>query len=85
MNIPCDKIFPCVPLFFTLTLEFDLFFEFIYNFNVGNYMKYLAVFEILLNLVSDCRSTCHPDGKDILPLPCISLAPGTPGGDSCCN
>ncbi|XP_062577403.1 rac GTPase-activating protein 1-like isoform X1 [Saccostrea cucullata] len=28
----------------------------------------------------DCRSTCHPDCKDNLPLPCIPLAPGTPGG-----
>ena len=44
-------------------------------------MKYLAVDEILLNLVADCRSTCHPDCKDNLPLPCIPLAPGTPGGN----
>lgn len=29
----------------------------------------------------DCRSTCHPDCKDNLPLPCIPLAPGTPGGN----
>ncbi|XP_056007736.1 rac GTPase-activating protein 1-like isoform X2 [Ostrea edulis] len=29
----------------------------------------------------DCRSTCHPDCKDKLPLPCIPLAPGTPSGN----
>ncbi|XP_064613824.1 rac GTPase-activating protein 1-like isoform X2 [Liolophura sinensis] len=26
----------------------------------------------------DCRATCHPDCKDLLPLPCVPNAPSTP-------
>ncbi|KAK3108558.1 hypothetical protein FSP39_010635 [Pinctada imbricata] len=27
----------------------------------------------------DCRSTCHPECRDNLPLPCVPTAPSTPG------
>ena len=58
MNIPCDKNFPWVPLFFTLwpwpTLEFDPFFE---NFNLANNFQTVSARALLFDMNIPCDKT----------------------------
>ena len=58
MNIPCDKNFPWVPLFFTLwpwpTLEFDPFFV---NFNLANNFQTVSARALLFDMNIPCDKT----------------------------